>query len=111
MKQKTFWGATLVFAAVLLAGMVALVYAQTSGTSTGNAGSMSPSSAGHLETIPTFCDSSPDYGSSKSCKEEGEAANYICDDGTMVKVSCSVGQACSENGNPGTYCKCTATCR
>ena len=111
MKTKIFWSMTLILATLFLAGAGALVYAQTSSTGTGNAGSTSPSSEGHFETIPAFCDSSPDHGSSTSCKEETEAANYQCDEGTKVKVTCSTGQACSENGNPGTYCNCKAKCR
>ena len=65
----------------------------------------------HKETIPSFCDSSSDQGSSTSCKQESEVTNYACEnDGKEGSVSCSLGNSCTENNQPGTICNCEIWC-
>jgi hypothetical protein len=57
-----------------------------------------------------FCDSTPDHGTSKSCKEEARAKGLlVCPNGySVANLNCSPGQAC-DSGN-GSWCKCTYDC-
>ena len=67
--------------------------------------------AGYQTT--TFCDSTPDHGSSKSCKEEGRATGAVsCPARQRVaNLNCNPGQACvGANGQPGNWCDCKWQC-
>ena len=64
------------------------------------------------QTAPSFCDDSPDHGTSKSCKEFGRANGQItCPNGQYIaNLNCSVGQTC-DSGN-GHWCNdCSWECK
>lgn len=64
------------------------------------------------ETTPDFCDTTRSHGSSKSCKAVAQAKGLlVCTNGATVKnINCNPGQACTENGQLGSWCTCTFDC-
>jgi hypothetical protein len=63
------------------------------------------------DTGKSFCDTSPDHGSTKSCDKQGPE-NLECPDGSKpTKVTCrKVGQSCE--GGDGTWCQnCKIKCK
>jgi hypothetical protein len=63
--------------------------------------------------LATFCDTSPDHGSTKNCNAQVAIPANTCPAGTHAGTpNCAkLGQACSVNGSPGHWCQnCTVRC-